>query len=143
MSTPCHHFDKPLACYCAKIRFMDMPTRLMERRIELGWAKKEAALRIGVSEQFIGQLESGEKKPSITTLGKICVAYKCTADWLIGLSNEPKQKSIPIPALTINETRIEYQADITQRMIWLLRDISEDKKRAILDVAKIIAELTN
>lgn len=131
MSTPCHHFDKPLACYCAKIRFMDMPTRLMERRIELGWAKKEAALRIG------------EKKPSITTLGKICVAYKCTADWLIGLSNEPKQKSIPIPALTINETRIEYQADITQRMIWLLRDISEDKKRAILDVAKIIAELTN
>ena len=131
MSTPCHHFDKPLACYCAKVRFMDMPTRLMERRIELGWAKKEAALRIG------------EKKPSITTLGKICVAYKCTADWLIGLSNEPKQKSIPIPALTINETRIEYQADITQRMIWLLRDISEDKKRAILDVAKIIAELTN
>lgn len=65
---------------------MNTHNRFLQRRIELGLAPKEVALRIEKTEQFIGQLERGEKDPSVNTLVRLCALYKVSADWLLGFT---------------------------------------------------------
>jgi transcriptional regulator with XRE-family HTH domain len=73
---------------------------MLRRRIELGWSQKEAAHRIDVSDQFLGQVENEKGKlPSLDTFLRICLNYEVSADWLLELSNPPAPK----PPLSADE----------------------------------------
>ena len=46
----------------------DIGTRLREERERVGISQRELARRIGLSASMISQLESGQSKPSVSTL---------------------------------------------------------------------------
>ena len=59
---------------------------IKRKRKEL--SRKELADDIGVSPQFIRQLEIGEKLPSLATAAKIAAALGCTIDDLMKGSDQ-------------------------------------------------------
>ena len=59
-----------------------MLERLREKRKKLHWTEKEAAKRIGISQPFYHNIETGKKTPSLPTTLKITDAMGCTLEEL-------------------------------------------------------------
>ena len=55
---------------------IDVP-RLIRMQDERGWDRARLAAESGVSVSMIAKIETGERKPSTETLGKICKAFRC------------------------------------------------------------------
>jgi len=51
---------------------------IRQMRAERGLSKRELSLRAGLSESYVGKLESGRIDPSMRAFGKIAVALKLT-----------------------------------------------------------------
>ena len=57
--------------------------RMRDSREAMGLTQGKMAIGIGVCASFIGQLERGEKKPSLETIARICAALDVTTDYLL------------------------------------------------------------
>lgn len=64
--------------------------RLRELRERLGWSQRELARRCGLGESFINRYESGISDPSAANIKLIAEALGISADYLLGLSDEPR-----------------------------------------------------
>lgn len=53
------------------------------KRVQAGLSRKTLADCIGVSTQFIHQLEMGQKSPSLKTASKLASVLGCTVDDLL------------------------------------------------------------
>ena len=51
---------------------MDYRTLIREKRKEKGLSQERLAKLVQVSQPFIGEIESGRKKPSVDVLMRIC-----------------------------------------------------------------------
>jgi len=56
----------------------------------------EMAAFFNVGAVAYGNWERGDKQPSIITLRDICLQFKVSSDWLLGLSESPKQDSMNV-----------------------------------------------
>jgi transcriptional regulator with XRE-family HTH domain len=56
---------------------------MKKRRIALGLNQKELALRLGLSQGAIAQLESGRRSPSLDVLVRLSEVLGVTADYLL------------------------------------------------------------
>ena len=66
-------------------------SRLKELRKNLNLTQKQVAEVMGVMEQAYQRYEYGKKEPSISKLEKLCRYYGVSADYLLGLSDEPRR----------------------------------------------------
>jgi len=53
---------------------MSFETRIREIRVQHGLTQRELAVAVGISREFISQIENKQKKPSIMTLIKLSKA---------------------------------------------------------------------
>ncbi len=58
----------------------DIGTRLREERDRVGISQRELARRIGLSASMISQIESGQSKPSVSTLYAIVTELGVSVD---------------------------------------------------------------
>ncbi len=58
----------------------DIGTRIREERERVGISQRELARRIGLSASMISQLESGQSKPSVSTLYAIVTELGVSLD---------------------------------------------------------------
>ena len=58
----------------------DIGTRLREERERVGISQRELARRIGLSASMISQIESGQSKPSVSTLYAIVTELGVSVD---------------------------------------------------------------
>ena len=56
--------------------------RIKELRSRLGLTQEEFSSKIGLSRNFIAQIETGTKKPSDRTIFDICEKFNVNEDWL-------------------------------------------------------------
>lgn len=63
---------------------------MREAREALGISQRELARRCGISEAQISKYEKGTIDPSSTFLKNIAEALNVSADYLLGLTNEPR-----------------------------------------------------
>ena len=66
-------------------------SRLKELRKKLNLTQKQVAEGMGVLEQAYQRYEYGKKEPSISKLEKLCRCLDVSSDYLLGLSDEPRQ----------------------------------------------------
>lgn len=101
----------------------------------------------GFSKSYISDLETGAQFPSSwETLRKLAVRYKTSADYILELIDEPlpiQRKQIPSATLSVREEGATYEVDAIQELIWLMRDLPEEKQKAILDIAKVVKGLNS
>ena len=65
----------------------DIGSRLREERDRLGISQRELARRIGLSASMISQIESGQSKPSVSTLYGIVTELGVSVDDIFGGGN--------------------------------------------------------
>lgn len=73
--------------------------RLQEQRLNMRISQKEAANAIGVSPSIISNYESSERTPSVENLMALAGLYRCSVDYLLGISNSSRT-SIDVSMLT-------------------------------------------
>ena len=56
--------------------------RIKELRSRLGLTQEEFSSKIGLSRNFIAQIETGTKKPSERTIFDICEKFNVNQEWL-------------------------------------------------------------
>lgn len=64
--------------------------RLLEIRIASGEKQPALAEALGVSVTQISELENGKKGTTLPKFTMICEHYNVSADYLLGLTDEPK-----------------------------------------------------
>lgn len=76
--------------YTGKGAMAFRPTRMKARRVELGLSQAEFAQRVKISQQQVSIYESGKTKPSADVLALIAKALDCSADFLLGLTDDSR-----------------------------------------------------
>ncbi len=66
---------------------MSFGSRLKEIRNEKGVSQKDVAEHLGISITAISQYESDSRFPNEDMLRRLCVYYKITSDYLLGLTD--------------------------------------------------------
>lgn len=64
--------------------------RLKKLRKSMGEQQKDLAEAIGLSQTQISTIESGKQGTSFDKLAAICQHYNVSADYLLGLIDEPR-----------------------------------------------------
>ncbi|MCX7842663.1 MAG: helix-turn-helix domain-containing protein, partial [Clostridia bacterium] len=57
--------------------------RLRRQREELGLIRENFAEKVGISPQFLAEIENGKKGMSADTLYKICESFNFSADYIL------------------------------------------------------------
>ncbi|MBR5800144.1 MAG: helix-turn-helix transcriptional regulator [Lachnospiraceae bacterium] len=60
--------------------------RLQLQRMNMKLTQKEVAITIGVSPSVLSNYENGERVPSIENLMALAGLYRCSTDYLLGIS---------------------------------------------------------
>ena len=76
---------------------MKFAERLKKLREDLGISQRELARRAGISSAMISLYEAGKKSPTIDVLMKLAVVLEVSADYLLGLTDDPSPKSGKMP----------------------------------------------
>ncbi len=66
--------------------------RLKQLRKLRGYTQQDLAKALHIAQQQVTRWESGANDPSADTLERIAKVLECTADWLLGLVDEPTQR---------------------------------------------------
>ncbi len=70
---------------------MDYRTRIKNIREDRDLTQSEIGKLLQKSQQGYNHIETGRAELKIEDLAKLCKFYNLSADYLIGLTNEPKQ----------------------------------------------------
>lgn len=62
---------------------MTMGELIRQRRKQLKLKAKQLAKLVGCSKSYISKIENGQRKPSLTTLVRLCAALACSTIDLI------------------------------------------------------------
>ena len=68
---------------------LNFPTKLKETWIKNKYSQKQVAEGIGISETLYQKYEYGKTKPAYDVIIKLCNYFNVSADYLLGLSNDP------------------------------------------------------
>ncbi len=68
------------------------PERLKELRIQNKVSQKEIANNIETSESLFQKYEYGKTKPAYDVIIKLCNYFNVSADYLLGLSDDPTRR---------------------------------------------------
>lgn len=119
-----------------------MNERIKALRKKLGMTQAEFSSKIGLSRNFIAQIETGAKLPSDRTISDICKKFRVSEIWLrTGYGD-------PIIKLTRNQEITEFankimelpDADIKKKMVLALSKLTEDDWNSLINRALEIFE---
>lgn len=108
--------------------------RIRSERKKLAYTQEHLAEMIEVSDAYIGQIERGERSPTLDTLVKLAKSLGVTIDYLLQDSLEPDDDNYidQIRQLLINRSSKEKQMalDVVKVMLAHVDDLvdKEDKK---------------
>lgn len=100
--------------------------RLRECRKRSKYSVKDAAAKLSISKSYISMLESGDSKPNWELLGGLAHLYQVSADYLLGLVDDPEPANAePLPP-TVRE------------VVALARHWPDARQQELLDHARVI-----
>lgn len=73
-----------------------MGKRLRRTRTQLELTREQFAEAVGISPQFLAEIENGKKGMSADTLFKICNRFNLSADYILLGKTSPSQLSNPV-----------------------------------------------
>lgn len=83
-------------------RIKELRTKLLKERDNKKYTQKDFAERLGLSENFVWQIEKGDRIPSDRTIADICREFGANRVWLetgVGEPFQPKDKREELKAV--------------------------------------------
>lgn len=118
--------------------------RIKELREETGMSARKFAENIGIKYTTYYGYETGTREPGSDTVTKLCNYFGCTADYLLGLSDDPKgrrpKKENP-SALAEAKTK-EFTLEETDKLLVALGLIKEGEQLSDDDLAFLEGVIT-
>lgn len=74
MSTPAEQFGR----------------RVRQSREERGWSQGDLARECGLTPSGVAHFEAGRREPRLTSIVRLAEALDISADYLVGISNQPQ-----------------------------------------------------
>lgn len=99
---------------------INLGQRIREERQKLNLTQEKLAETINVTTTYIGQIERGERRPTLDTLINISNALGVSIDYLLQESITPASDNL------------------MNLWIQLTHDLSDDEKEMIIDLIKVI-----
>lgn len=65
--------------------------RMLRESIEPKMNQTEMGKKLGISQRVMSAIERGENEPDNETIRNICLYYNISADYILGLTDEPKK----------------------------------------------------
>ena len=96
--------------------------KIKEIRQKVGMTQEELAWKCGISLNFLGQIERGQKKPSIDTIKKIATALEISPSLLFDKIIYPSPK----------------EDILTKKIQLLLKEGTEEDRKIIYNIMKSI-----
>ena len=106
-----------------------MYNNLRAIRIERGLTQKQVATDLAISIQRYNNYETGKREPDNKMLCILAVYFKCTTDYLLGLSNDPNQRIENAPMRDGTEAYVQIDEDsdeLTSGQVDQIRQIVEE-----------------
>lgn len=110
--------------------------------------KKGASVGIGRDSSKFPQSTMWEWEANapkqLTRLKMLAEWYGVSADYIITLIDTPlpiQRKQLPSATLSIREESATYEVDTVQELIWIMRNLPEEKQKAIVEIAKVVGGL--
>ena len=72
---------------------MNLASRLRERRERRNLKNSQVALYLGLSTAHVSNIESGTREPSLDLLVRLAEYYRCSVDYLLGITDDPRPAS--------------------------------------------------
>lgn len=105
---------------------MSFGSRLKEIRNDKGVSQKDVAEYLGVSITSISQYESDSRFPNEDMLRRICVYYKITSDYLLGLTDV---KHAPLSSAEIEDKMVSAkQMEVIDYLIDVFHSTEKSRK---------------
>ena len=81
--------------------------RLIQMRAQRGWSQEELGARAGLTYKFIGEVERGQKSPSLDSLGRLAKGLGIDIGELVGAptGKEPYPRLGADPMVAVREAR--------------------------------------
>jgi transcriptional regulator with XRE-family HTH domain len=81
--------------------------RIIELRAQRGWSQEELGARSGLTYKFIGEVERGQKSPSLDSLGRLAQGFGLDIAELFGPASgrEPYPRLGADPLVAVREAR--------------------------------------
>lgn len=105
---------------------MEIAYRLRDLREKRNLSGRAAATYLGISNAHVSDMENGKAKPSLELLAHLVEYYRTTADYLLGLSDDPSPRrgeALPAPV---------------QEVVGLAVAWPEARQQELLDVALVL-----
>lgn len=121
-----------------------MNERIKEIRKYYKLTQTDFAGKLGLSQNFITQLETGSKKPSDRTISDICRIFSINENWLRSGEGEMKLELTKNQEIAqfLNDVMAEDDEDLRKNFIDVLACLNEKEWEALASVArKLVDEL--
>lgn len=102
------------------MNYIDLGRRIREERLKLNLTQEKLSEAINVSTTYIGQIERGERCPTLDTLIKISNSLGVSIDYLLHESMESSATAT------------------TKLWLQLTHDLSEEEKEMVVDLVRVI-----
>ena len=114
---------------------MHFHERLKTLRKDFNLTQEELAHKIGVSASAIGLYEQNRREPDNDTLGKLASVFNVTIDYLLGFDT-------PAPIVHYGDTQSPDITvdDFTYALFHEVKDLTEEQKNALLNMAKVMKQ---
>ena len=83
-----------------------LPERLRDMREKYTYSQRDVAKLLGVSPSLISGYETGERTPSVEVLFHLAYLYKCSVDFLLGISRSNSDLAVSLEGLSEKQIRI-------------------------------------
>ena len=116
--------------------------RIKELRSRVGLTQEEFSSKIGLSRNFIAQIETGTKKPSERTIFDICEKFNVNQDWLRNGNGEmfvELSKDEQISAM-LGEIQRLGDENFKYRLVSALCKLSESDWTALENLVDMISD---
>ena len=101
---------------------MNVGSVLRKRRAELGLRQKHVAERVGITEDYLGLIERGQRSPSTDLLDRLARELGVPVSWLI-LESEPINPNLPIETAKV----VEEARRVAGRLLNLIDKLQDQK----------------
>lgn len=119
-----------------------MNERIKEIRKFHKLTQTDFANKLGLSQNFITQLETGSKKPSDRTVSDICRVFSINEKWLRSGEGEMKLELTKNQEIAqfLNDVMAEDDEDFRKNFIEVLASLNENEWKAFASITRRIVD---
>jgi transcriptional regulator with XRE-family HTH domain len=105
---------------------MNLGSALRRRRADLGLRQRQVAERVGITEDYLGLIERGQRSPSADLLEKLSEELHVPVSWVF-LESEPVNPNLPAETAVV----VEEAKNVAARLLRMIDELQRNEEKSV------------